>query len=138
MLNGSIGLLLRYLAEKNRIKEAEAFPNPCLDVVASYKILTALVIFPVAGLLYYLFFYLIMRFYVFPNDPARYNNFTIYFIILWPIYTFCNTSLSTALSPSFAFSAHPPSTSHIATRREHCLTHQHMPDATKRLPPSNL
>lgn len=88
MLNGSIGLLLRYLAEKNRIKEAEAFPNPCLDVVASYKILTALVIFPVAGLLYYLFFYLIMRFYVFPNDPARYNNFTIYFIILWPIYTF--------------------------------------------------
>jgi hypothetical protein len=44
------------LAEKARKKEAEIFPSPCLDVVASYKISLALKFFPLSGIFYFFMF----------------------------------------------------------------------------------
>lgn len=68
ILNGPIGLVLRFLAEKARKKEALGWPSPCLDIVASYKVSLGLVIVPVTFWLYYLVFFFFLKTFVFAPE----------------------------------------------------------------------
>ena len=82
-------LFLQYLAEKER-KKALAGSKVKIsanDVVASYKILCAFVIFPLQSMITTAVFYiLISRF--FTSDPLHQGLLTLGFFLLWPAYAY--------------------------------------------------
>lgn len=89
LLNGPIGLVLRYLAETARKKEAIGWPSPCLDIVASYKVSFGLIIIPVTFWLYYLVFFFFLKNFIFsPQQIKLIYCIEIGFIVLYPIYAF--------------------------------------------------
>ncbi|KAL4470115.1 hypothetical protein ABPG72_016652 [Tetrahymena utriculariae] len=89
ILNGPIGLVLRYLAESARKKEAIGWPSPCLDIVASYKVSFGLVIVPVTFWLYYLVFFFFLKNFIFSADQIQLiYSIEILFILLYPVYAY--------------------------------------------------
>jgi len=89
LLNGPLGLLIKFLGEKER-KKALAGSSVKIkgtDVVASFKVMSSFVIFPVASLIYTLIFRLVL-YYSFGVKGTALNLTTLLFILFWPLYSY--------------------------------------------------
>ena len=88
LLGGPFALLLQYLSEKERVKAlaGSKVKISANDVVASYKIVCAFVVFPIMSMIYTTGFYLLMA--AFVSSNGRYQVLlTVGFFLLWPIYS---------------------------------------------------
>ena len=91
LLGGPFALLLQYLSEKERVKAlaGSKVKISANDVVASYKIVCAFVVFPIMSMIYTTGFYLLMA--AFVSSNGRYQALlTFGFFLLWPIYAYSN------------------------------------------------
>ena len=91
LLNGPLGLLIKYLSEKERRKAlaGSSVKIKGTDVVASFKVMSSFVIFPVASLIYTLVFRLVL-YHSFGVRGTALNLATLLFILFWPLYSYGN------------------------------------------------
>ena len=89
LLGGPFALLLQYLSEKERVKAlaGSKVKISANDVVASYKIVCAFVVFPIMSMIYTTGFYLLMAAFVTSNVRNQ-VLLTFGFFLLWPIYAY--------------------------------------------------
>jgi glycerol-3-phosphate O-acyltransferase/dihydroxyacetone phosphate acyltransferase len=92
-----LGLILRYLSEKERRKALASSKVKVLgkDVVASYKIISAAVIVPVAMNVYTILFWLLIRKVSFGKRNKW--KLTLLFYLLWPFYIYLMIGTSDTL-----------------------------------------
>lgn len=94
ILGGPFALFLQYLSEKER-KKALAGSKVKIsanDVVASYKIVCAFVIFPIQSMLFTVGFYFLIGAFVTSN--LKYQILiTLGFFLIWPLYAYSTINL---------------------------------------------
>lgn len=89
VLGGPFALFLQYLAEKER-KKALAGSKVKIsanDVVASYKIVCAFIVFPIQSMIFTVGFYFLIAAFV-TSDIKYQALITLGFFLIWPIYAY--------------------------------------------------
>ena len=91
IISAPFALALSYLGEKERRKALAGSKVKILgkDVVASYKIICAVGMFPIYAFLFAFLYYLLIRKYITPNYFYQFL-LTISFFFLWPLYAYSN------------------------------------------------